>query len=132
MNKTLRMLTLALTICAAICGTAHAAPRGGSHHGGKAPTVVKAQPVRKHTAKAPAPAKHTAKVPAKGHPHPAKAEPRHVAAHHANPPVHHGMHHEPERRHHHHHGSTLHTEDWCEIGASLLGGLVGGLIGSNI
>ena len=132
MNKTLKMLTLALTMCAAICGTANAAPKGGSRPGGNAPVVTKAQPAQKHLAKTPAPAKQTAKAPAKGQAHKVKAEPRHEVAHHANPPAPHAMHHEPKHNNHHHHNGTLHTEDWCEIGASLIGGLVGGLIGAAI
>lgn len=121
MNKTLKMLSLALTMCAAICGTANAAPKAGNHPDGKAPVAMKAQPAQKHTTKAPAPAKQTAKVPAKGHAHPVKAEPRHEVAHHVNPPAPHAMHHEPKP--HHHHDATLHTGDWYEIGASLIGGL---------
>ena len=132
MNKTLKMLTLALTICAAICGTANAAPKGGSRPGDKAPAVAKAQPAPKHTTtKASAPAKQTVKAPAKGHAAPVKAAPihdpapRHEVAHHKPAPRPEPHHHEP-KHHHNHHGNTLHTEDWCEIGASLIGGLVGG------
>jgi hypothetical protein len=135
MNKTLKALMLALTICAAICGTANAAPRGGNHPAGKTPAVARAQPVQKHAAKAPAkpavaahaPAKPAPKAPA--HVHLVKSEPRHRDAHHVRPPEPPARHHGPE---HHHHDRTLHTEDWCEIGASLIGGLVGGLIGASI
>ena len=135
-------------------GTAMAAPKENPPPKGKAPTAMKA-PAQKppaakahapvaHTAKAPAPAKHTPQA-AKAHGRaptvaqhaPMRPAPRHEVARHAPPPPPHAKHHEPKHHHdnrHHdcHHSTTLHTEDWCEIGASLLGGLVGGLIGASI
>ena len=125
-------------------GTAMAASKGNPPPKGKAPTAMKAPVQKPHTAKAPAPAKHAplaAKAPGRAptvaHPAPMLPAPRHEVARHAPPPPPHVKHHEPKhhhdhRHHDHHHSTTLHTEDWCEIGASLLGGLVGGLIGASI
>ena len=133
MNKAIQKMMLALAVCGALCGTAMAAPKGNAPKGGKAPTAMKAQSPRLAQAK-PAPAHQTAKAPAHGntrHATPAKHEPRHEVAHH-NPPPPARHHHEPKHHHHDQHSCTLHTEDWCEIGASLIGGLVGGLIGASI
>ena len=133
MNKAIQKLMMALAVCGALCGTAMAAPKGNTPKGGKAPTAQKA-PAQKQAKAKPAPAKQTAKAPAHGNAHhaaPAKHEPRHEVAHHNPAPPPPAHHHEP-KHHHDHHGSTLHTEDWCEIGASLIGGLVGGLIGASI
>lgn len=128
MNKAIQKMMLALAVCGTLCGTAMAAPKGNAPKGGKAPTAMKAQAPK--AAKS-APAKQMAKAPAHGNAHhaaPTKHEPRHEVAHHNPPPPAH--HHEPKHHHHDHHSSTFHTEDWCEIGASLIGGLIGGLIGA--
>ena len=114
MNKTLKKLTMALALCGALCGTAMAAPKGGAPAKGKAPTAM--------TAKAPAPAKHVAKTPTHGHGHVGPAKPAHrheVARHTPPPPPRH-----PEPRHHHDH----HGDNCFVLGATLLGGLVGGLL----
>ena len=136
MNKAIQKMMLALAVCGALCGTAMAAPKGNQPPKGKAPTAMKAQSPKatkpapaKQVAKAPA--HQTAKAPAHGNAHhtaPTKHELRHEVAHHNPPPPAH--HHEPKHHHHDHHSGTLHTEDWCEIGASLIGGLIGGLIGA--
>ena len=131
MDKKLKMLALALTIGAAMCGTAMAAPKGNTPPKGRAPAVAKALPPARHVA----PAKKGAPSPAMGRHVPAKPAPRHEVARHANPPPPPppARRHEPAHRHHdkhHHHGTTLHTEDWCAIGASLIGGLIGGIIGA--
>ena len=131
MNKAIQKMMLALAVCGTLCGTAMAAPKGNAPKGEKAPSAMKAQAPRAEKAK-PTSTHHTAKAPAHGNTHravPAKQEPRHEVAHHNPPPPAH--HHEP-KHHGDHRGNTLHTEDWCEIGASLIGGLVGGLIGASI
>ena len=134
MNKAIQKMMMALAVCGVLCGTAMAAPKGNPPpKGGKAPTAMKAQAPMAAKAR-PAPVRQVSKAPTYGNAHhvaPAKHEPRHEVVHHnPPPPAHH--HHEPKHHHHHHdhHNSTLHTEDWCEIGASLIGGLIGGLIGA--
>ena len=138
-NKAIQKIVMALAVCGALCGTAMAAPKGNPPPKGKAPTAMKAPAQKPHTAKAPAPAKHTAhtakapgKAPTVTRHAPMRPASRHEVAHHASPPPPHARHHEPRHHHDCHHSTTLHTEDWCEIGASLLGGLVGGLIGASI
>ena len=140
MNKAIQKMVMALAVCGALCGTAMAAPKGSTPPKGKAPTAMKAPAQKQQAAKAPAPARQTAKAPArtmaKTHPAPAHQTPRLEVAHHAPPPPP-AKHHEPKHHHEHHDhdchcSGTLHTEDWCEIGASLLGGLVGGLVGASI
>ena len=151
MNKAIQKLMMALAICGALItaaqagsqpmgtrasramrepsGTAVAAPRGNPPPKGKAPMAMRAPAPKGHMVKAPAPARHTAKhpvAPARYH------APRHEIVRHAPPPPPPARHHAPKHHHNHHHSNTLHTEDWCEIGASLLGGLVGGLIGASI
>ena len=128
MNKAIQKMVMALAVCGALCGTAMAAPRGNPPPKDKAPTAMRASAPKGHAVKAPAPAQQTAKrhaAPARHH------VPRHEIVRHAPPPPPPARHHAP-KHHHHHHNHTLHTEDWCEIGASLLGGLVGGLIGASI
>ena len=119
-NKALKKLTMAFALCGALCGTAMAAPKGGAPAKGKAPTAM--------TAKAPAPAKHAAKAPAHGHGYvePAKPAHRHEVARHTPPPP--PRH--PEPRHHHDHRCDHHGDNCCVLGATLLGGLVGGLLGA--
>ena len=147
MNKAIQKMMMALAVCCALCGTAMAyppntvrterpigsegiverseyrAPKGNPPSRGQAPTAMKAPAQKTHATKAPAPAKQAAKI----HSTHSKHNPRHEVVRHtpAPPPA---KHHEPK----HHHNGTLHTEDWCEIGASLIGGLVGGLIGASI
>ena len=134
MNKAIQKMVMALAVCGALCGTAMAAPKGSTPPRGNAPTAMKVPAQRSHAAKAPTPARHTAATPArvqaKTHIAPARPERQHEVVRHAAPPPPPARHHEPKHRHHH--SNTLHTEDWCEIGASLLGGLVGGLIGASI
>ena len=161
-NKAIQKLMMALAVCGALCGTTFAAPKGNPPPKGKAPTAMKALAQKSRAAKAPAPAKKTAKAPARAtvnvRPAPARNTTKHEVVRHAQPPParQYERHHEPRHEHHRHdhrchdshcrdrhhdhrchdphchHGDTLHTEDWCEIGASLLGGLVGGLIGASI
>lgn len=128
MNKAIQKIVMALAVCGALCGTAMAASKGNPPPKGKVPTAMKAQAPK--AAKS-APAKQMTKAPAHGKAHhaaPTKHEPRHEVAHHNPPPPAH--HHELKHHRHDHHSGTLHTEDWCEIGASLIGGLIGGLIGA--
>lgn len=127
MNKTMQKLMMALAVCGALCGSAMAAPKGNPPPKGKAPSAMMANAPKGRTAKTPAPARQTAKhhaTPARPHAQ------RHEIVRRAPPPPPPARHHEP--KHHRHNNHTLHTEDWCEIGVSLLGGLVGGLIGASI
>ena len=141
MNKAIQKMMLALAMCGTLCGTAMAAPKGNPPPKGKAPTAMKAPAEKPRAAKAPTPARHVAKAPAKTPPKahfaPTRPAQRHEIARHAPPPPPpppRAKHHEPKHRHHNdcHCNGTLHTEDWCEVGASLLGGLIGGLIGAAI
>ena len=121
MNNTLKKLMMAIALCGALCGTATAAPKGCAPAKGKAHASM--------TAKAPAPAKHAAKAPAHGHGHVEPAKPTHrheVARHTPPPPPRH--HHEP--KHHHDHRCDHNDDNWCVLGASVIGGLVGGLLGA--
>ena len=146
MNKAIQKMMMALAVCGALCGTAMATPKGSTLPRGKAPTAMKAPVQKPQAAKAAAPVRQKVKMsapvrqtahatkapgraPAVAHATPARPAPRHEVARPAPPPP--APHHEP-RHHAHHHSTTLHTEDWCGIGASLLGGLIGGLIGSSI
>ncbi len=126
MNKAIQKMMMALAVCGTLCGTAMAAPGGNPPPKGKAPTAMRASAPKRHAVKAPAPARHAAKhraAPARHH------APKHDAVRHAPPPPPPARHHAPKRLRHNH---TLHTEDWCGIGTSLIGGLVGGLIGASI
>lgn len=155
MNKTVKRTVMALAMSVALCGTAMATPRGNPPKGGNrhdAPVTVRTHIQQAHHAKNPAPqVKHEVKTSPKPQRHEVKMVPkpqRHVASkpakHHPKPQVAYhnpppppppARHHQPQSRHencHSHHSDTLHTEDWCEIGASFLGGLVGSLIGASI
>ena len=139
MNNTLKKLMMAFALCGALCGTAMATPKGGAPTKGKPPAAqpAKTHAPAKHVAQAPA-AKPTAKAPAKpvvqaparghGHVEPARPAHRHEVARHAPPPP--PKHHEP-KHHHDHHGSH-HEGTWCVLGASIIGGLVGGLISAAL
>ena len=129
MNNAIKKMMLALAVCGALCGTAMAAPRGNPPpKGGKPPAAAKL---------------HAPKAPVHVNTHhaaPAKHGPGRVVAHHNPPPPPPAMHrapppppprhHHAPKRHHEHNNCTLHTEDWCGIGASLIGGLIGGIIGA--
>ena len=128
MNKILKALAVMAVAATATCGTALAAPRGGVPNGGSRPQTAQRAPTARPKQ---APARQASKAPqrapggAQARPAPCP-EPRHEVAHHRPAP-------RPEPRHHGGHrsnGGALHTEDWCGSGASLLGGLVGGLLGS--
>ena len=138
MNKAIQKMMLALAMCGTLCGTAFAAPKGNPPPKGGAPAAMKAPVQKARVAKAPAPAKHMAKAPArrpaKAHAAPMRHTPRHEVVRCAPPPPP-PRHHKPEHRHHDRHDChdcTLRSDGWCEIGASLLGGLLGGLIGASI
>ena len=124
MNKAMQKMMIALAVCGALCGTAMAAPKGNPPPRGQAPAAMRAPTQKIHAKKSPAPAKQTAKH----HSTHTKHTPRHGVVRHTPAPPPPAKHHKPK----HHHNGTLHTEDWCEIGASLIGGLVGGLIGASI
>ena len=101
MNKTLKQLMVLVLAGVTLCGPVMAAPRGGK---GRAP-----QPTPKHqTAKRPPAPKH----------HAPKRQ-----THHRPAPKHHHEHHKV-----HHHGG--HNPGWVTLGAAVVGGLVGGLLGA--
>ena len=127
MNKKLMKLMTAIALCGALCGTATAAPKGGAPAKGKAPATM--------TAKTPAPAKHVAKAPAQSHRHaePARPTHRHEVARHTPPPPP-PKHHKPRHHHDHHcdHHCDHNDDNWCVLGASVIGGLVGSLISAAL
>lgn len=128
MNKTIKNMMVAGLACLAMCGSAMAAPKGAPSHksNGPAPrqtiqtshkTAPKAAPkaskhneVRKHEASRPHDkvyvAKHRATPPAP-----------------KRPP-------EPCHRHHRHEYNDCHYNEhgWIELGAGLIGGLIGSII----
>lgn len=118
MNKTIKMMMIAGLACVAMCGTANAAP--GGHQAGRAPEPRRmVQQTRK-----PAP------KPVANH----RPAPKPVV--HAPPPPR-VVHHQPVRRpttpchrHHRHDCHDCHYDDngWIELGAGIIGGIIGALI----
>ena len=101
MNKTLKKLLVATLACVTLCGTTFAAPRGGKKH---------------------------APVPAPRHQVVNHAKPKHHA-----PPKH--THHRPAPKPHHHVKHTVHhhcdnNNGLVTLGAAIVGGLVGGVLGA--
>lgn len=130
MNKIMKTLAVAAVATMALCGSAMAAPKGGQPPKCGARVEQRAQPRPAAKAKPKAAQRHDI-----GH----KAKPaRHVAQRKPPAPRHEVRRPEPPRRpepkhhRHHHHNTTLHTEDWCSLGASLVGGIVGGIIGAAL
>ncbi len=128
MNKNIKKLVLAGVLGIAVCGSTFAAPRGGQK-GGHEPKRAKVQyqqPKAQH---------HNG-----GHDRGRNVAPKHHRT--ETHVVHHVV--EPARAPHHapapapvpppkpHHGTTLHTGDWVTLGASAVGGLVGGIIGAIV
>lgn len=101
MNKTLKQLMVLALAGVTLCGPAMAAPRGG-----------------KARAPHPAPRHQTAKRPPTPKHHAPKRQ-----THHRPAPKHHHYHHKA----HHHVG---HNADWVTLGAAVVGGLIGGLLGA--
>ena len=62
-------------------------------------------------------------APRGGKGHAPKPAPRH----HAPKPRRHAP---PPKHHHHHHGGHHHDKGWVTLGAAVVGGLVGGLLGA--
>jgi hypothetical protein len=141
MNKTMKMIAVAMAMCMTCAYTAVAAPKqAASKHGGKPPAAMVAPAKATSHAKGNASAR-THKV------HASKPE-KHVMAHKTpepKPPQNVGHHHKPAHVHAaptppprhetvcvHHTSTTLHADDLCSLGASLIGGLVGGLIGASL
>ncbi len=140
MNKAMMKMMLALAMCGMMATGAIAAPRRGDAKDRKAPSSVRVK----------APAHHATKKPVKTTVVKVK-EPSRRATHHVTLP---GKMHErsrevvyvrdgrdarrdPPRHHRHHkdrdhHNTTLHSEDWCVVGASALVGVLGGLIGAAL
>ena len=102
MNKTLKQLMVLVLAGVTLCGPVMAAPRGGK---GRAPH--------------PAPRHQTAKRP----PAPKHHAPKKQTHHRPAPKRHHGHH-----KVHHHHGGK--NNGWVTLGAAVVGGLVGGLLGA--
>ncbi|MBO5643361.1 MAG: hypothetical protein J6S51_05085 [Kiritimatiellae bacterium] len=108
MNKTLKQLLVLTLACVTLCGTTLAAPRGGK---GRAP-----QPAKRH---------QIARLPAAPKHHATKRQNHQHKAH--NHHTHHNTHHH-HNVHHHHHGE--HHTGWITLGAAVVGGVVGGLLGA--
>lgn len=128
MNKIMKTLAIAAVAAVAMTGSAMAAPKGAQSPKGGAKVEQRAsQP--KQTVKSAPKQTQRHKVAHKSQP-----SPKHEVARHNKPEpprVDHRPSPKPESTHHHHHNNgTLHTEDWCSIGASLVGGLIGGIIGA--
>lgn len=136
MNKIIKTLAVAALAALTVAGSAMAAPKGNVPPRGRNVTIVnlgsnapkghKAAPKAPRT---PMPPKVAPKAPrheVAGRGHRGSHEMRHGqhASHHGKP--HHN------HNHHHNHKGTLHTEDWCTIGASLVGGILGGIVGSSL
>ena len=124
MNNNFKTLALALAACAAMTGTALAAPKGNPPPRGKAPTAMKAPAHKGH---APArPAAHN--TPHNTHQF-AHTRPQALPVHHHRPapppppPP-------PPPPRHHYHGTVVCTHTDCDLGASFLGGLLGALVGA--
>lgn len=143
MNKAIQKMMVALAVCGALCGTAMAAPKGGqpqASKGGSPTAQALRAPAKPAATKASgtglcAPQRAEVRKPSKPQSQPRREVARHEshrrpapAAQHRKPPRHHAPRHDEPR--HEHHNGTLHTEDWCSMGASLLGGILGGMIGS--
>ena len=132
MEKMMKKLMMAGIACVALCGTTLAAPAHKPAQGrAPAPVVQKAQrpapaPLAAHK---PAPAPHKAPI-AKAMPKPAPQVAHHRApVRHAAPrrPI------TPCHRHHRHESNDCHYDHngWVEVGgATLLGAIVGGIIGA--
>ncbi len=139
MNKAMTKMMLALAICGMMATGAMAAPRHGDAKDRRAPSSVRTK----------TPAHHAAKKPAKTTVVTVRETPAQVVRH---KPACRDVY-EPRRevvyvrdgrdarrdppRHHHrkdrdHHNTTLHSEDWCVIGASAVVGVLGGLIGAAL
>ncbi len=126
MNKAIQKMMLALAICGAMCTTAMAAPKGHGRGNDRGRTQVTTVTRTTHSA----PARHVAKTPARRNVTTVRHvthEVRHDVVHHRAPvPVHHAP---PPRHHHHHHDNDSGVVTFA---ASLVTGLIGGLIGAAL
>ena len=123
MEKMIKRMMVAGLACVALCGSAMAAPKHGNGPApkGKAPMVQTTRrearkPVQAHK---PAPAHHQAKAPAHRH--------YEVRPAHRMPPPRPVT---PCHRHHRHDCHDCHYDDngWVELGAGIIGGIIGALI----
>ena len=126
MNNMIKKMMMTGIACVALCGTTLAAPQHNNRptSKGKAPMVQVAKPMAK-----PAPHKAVSKpMPKIAQHHVAKAPVRHEIrpTHHLPPPrpV------TPCHRHHRHDCHDCHYDHngWVELGAGILGGIIGALI----
>ncbi|MGN0855297.1 MAG: hypothetical protein ACI4R9_07245 [Kiritimatiellia bacterium] len=136
MEKMIKKMMVAGLACIAMCGTAMAAPRGGN--GPQAGRAPEAKPMAQQTPKT----AHKAPVAAhKQNNRPMQQVARHKTApqpvmHRTPAPVRTARH-KPARRpktpchrHHRHECNDCHYDDngWIELGAGLIGGVIGALI----
>ncbi|MCR5415091.1 MAG: hypothetical protein K6F50_10250 [Kiritimatiellae bacterium] len=157
MNKAIAKTMLALAICAMMATGAVAAPGRGAAKDRKAPSSMRAGTPERHVAKSGAKKGRIVKVSGSpkrkdrreargGGRHGDRRDRRHREArgggrHEVRREVIYVHDYDPPRHHRDnydwydcddHHSHTLHSEDWCEIGFSLLGGLLGGIVGSAL
>lgn len=143
MEKMIKKMMVAGLACLAMCGTAMAAPKGPQ--AGRAPEprrMVQQAPKPAQKAPVAAPVRKAQPAPQIVHQKPA---PKPVMTHrpaakpvlHTRPPQHHVAHHKPARRpvtpchrHHRHECTNCHYDDngWVELGAGIIGGIIGALI----
>jgi len=130
MNKNMKKLMMALMLIGAVCGTANAAAKGGHDVRGKAPIAMKA------TSKGYAKGYVEHKAHAKNKVHVVKAHHDHkaqVVKHHYK---HHDMHHHDVHRHDKRHDVVVvhedHYDNWALLGATVVGGVIGAIVGSAL
>ncbi len=128
MNKAIQKMMLALAVCGVMCTTAMAAPKGHARNNDRGRTQVTTVTRTTHTA----PARHVDRTPAKTHvttvKHVTHEVRNNVACHRAPAPVRHTP---PPRQgcHHHHHDNDTGVVTFA---ATVVGGIVGGLIGAAL
>ena len=143
MEKMIKKMMVAGLACLTMCGTAMAAPKGPQ--AGRAPEpkrMVQQAPKPAQKASVAAPVRKAQPAPkvAQHKPAPKPVMNRRPAplpvAHHAPVPMH-TAHHKPARRpetpchrHHRHECNDCHYDDngWGELGAGIIGGIIGALI----
>ncbi len=127
MNKAIQKMMVALAVCGVMCTTAMAAPKGHARGNDRGRTQVTTVTRTTHTA----PARHVAKTPAKTHvttvKHVTHEVRNDVARHCAPAPVRHAPPPRHDYHHHHHHDNDTGIVTFA---ATVVGGIVGGLIGA--
>ena len=135
MNNMIKKMMMTGIACVALCGTTLAAPQHNTRPTpkGKAPMVQVAKPMPKPATK---PVQHNVVAKPMPKPAPHKTIARPMPTHHAAPHHAHATHHLPPRpvtpchRHHRHDCHDCHYDHngWVELGAGILGGVLGAII----